>query len=101
MDTLERLVANAETLLKEGYYDVRGETERSPSFLDALGSPTRISDVVAEPNFGSPFIRTQKTVARIDAILKATVTAKPLWLSVVAEPMILGPPSRLAAQAAS
>src|SRR3989442_14146755 len=90
MDTLERLVANAETLLKEGYYDVRGETERSPSFLDALGAPTRISGVVAELKYGSPSMRSQKDVAQFDAILQGIVSAKPLGLSVVAEPRIFG-----------
>src|SRR5712691_8760959 len=87
MDTLERLVANTETLLKEGYYDVRGETDRSPSFLDAQ---TRTSDVVAELKFASPSMRSQKGVALFDAILEGIVTAKPLGLSVVAEPRIFG-----------
>src|SRR5207245_6520567 len=90
MDALERLVANAETLLKEGYYDVRDEIDRSPSFLDALGAPTRTSDVVAELKFASPTMRSQKDVAQFDAILEAIVAAKPLGLSVVAEPRIFG-----------
>ena len=66
MDALERLVTNAETLLKEGYYDVRGETDRSPSFLDALSAPTRTSDVVSELKFASPTMRSQKA-AHFDA----------------------------------
>src|SRR5216684_2703243 len=75
MDALERLVANAETLLKEGYYDVRGETDRSPSFLDALGAPTRTSDVVAELKFASPSMRSQNDVAQFDAILEGIAAA--------------------------
>src|SRR2546428_6064747 len=90
MDALERLVANAETLLEEGYYDVRGETDRSPSFLDALGAPTRTSDVVAELKFASPSMRSQKDASQFDAILEGIVAAKPLGLSVVAEPRIFG-----------
>ena len=90
MDALERLVTNAETLLKEGYYDVRGETDRSPSFLDALGAPTRTSDVVAELKFASPSMRSQKDASQFDAILEGIVAAKPLGLSVVAEPRIFG-----------
>src|SRR5207245_7066369 len=85
MDALERLVANAETLLEEGYYDVRGETDRSPSFLDALGAPTRTSDVVAELKFASPSMRSQKDASQFDAILEGIVAAKPLGLSVVAD----------------
>src|SRR5436309_1278986 len=90
MDALERLVANAESLLKEGYYDVRGETDRSPSFLDALGAPTRTSDVIAELKFASPSMRSQKDGAQFDAILGGIVAAEPLGLSVVAEPSIFG-----------
>src|SRR5712691_2556324 len=90
MDALERLVANAETLLEEGYYDVRGETDRSPSFLDALGAPTRTSDVVAELKFASPSMRSQKDASQFDAILEGIIAAKPLGLSVVAEPRIFG-----------
>jgi len=90
MDALERLVANAESLLKEGYYHVRGEADRSPSFLDALGAPTRTSDVVAELKFASPTMRSQKEVAEFDAILEGIVAAKPLGVSVVAEPRIFG-----------
>jgi len=89
MDALERLVTNAETLLKEGYYDVRGETDRSPSFLDALSAPTRTSDVVSELKFASPTMRSQKA-AHFDAILERIVAANPLGLSVVAEPRIFG-----------
>src|SRR5436309_13641856 len=85
MDALERLVANAETLLKEGYYDLRDETDRSPSFLDALGAPTRTSDVVAELKFASPTMRSHKDVARFDAILYAIIASKPLALSALAE----------------
>src|SRR5437879_247565 len=90
MDALERLVANAESLLKEGYYDVRGEADRSPSFLDVLGAPTRTSDVVAELKFASPTMRSQKDVAQFDAILEAIVATKPLGPSVLAEPRIFG-----------
>ncbi len=90
MDALERLVANAEILLKEGYYDVRGETDRSPSFLDALDASTRTSDVVAELKFASPSTRSPKDGTHFDAILEGIVAAKPLGLSVVAEPRIFG-----------
>jgi len=90
MDALERLVANAESLLKEGYYDVRDETPRCPSFLDALGAPSRTSDVVAELKFASPSMRSRKDAAQFDAILGGIVAAKPLGVSVVAEPRIFG-----------
>jgi len=90
MDTLERLVVNAETLLREGYYDVRGETLRSPSFLGALGASTRSSDVIAEIKFASPGMRSPRDVAEFDAILNGIVAAKPLGLSVLAEPKIFG-----------
>src|SRR5207245_10913999 len=90
MDALERLVANAESLLKEGYYDVRGEADRSPSFLDVLGAPTRTSDVVAELKFASPTMRSQKDVAQFDAILEAIVATKPAGISALAEPRIFG-----------
>src|SRR2546425_13129792 len=100
MDALERLVANAETLLEEGYYDVRGETDRSPSFLDALGAPTRTSDVVAELKFASPSMRSQKDASQFDAILEGIVAAKPLGLSVVAEPRIFGGNIHFVARAA-
>src|SRR2546428_14051969 len=100
MDAHERLVANAETLLEEGYYDVRGETDRSPSFLDALGAPTRTSDVVAELKFASPSMRSQKDASQFDAILEGIVAAKPLGLSVVAEPRIFGGHNRFVSRAA-
>src|SRR5438309_11607833 len=84
MDALERLVTNAETLLKEGYYDVRGETDRSPSFLDALSAPTRTSDVVSELKFASPTMRSQKA-AHFDAILERIVAANPHGVALVPE----------------
>src|SRR5207249_6176459 len=90
MDTLERLVVNAETLLREGYYDVRGETLRSPSFLGALAASARSSDVIAEIKFASPGMRSPRDVAEFDAILNGIVAAKPLGLSVLAEPKIFG-----------
>src|SRR5207245_3018024 len=89
-DCVELLVANVDYLLKEGYYGVRGEADRSPSFLDVLVAPTRTSDVVAELKFASPTMRSQKDVAQFDAILEAIVATKPLGLSVLAEPRIFG-----------
>lgn len=88
MDALERLVLNTEMLLMEGYYDVQSETDRSRSFSDALGRTSQTSDVIAEIKFASPTISSQKDVVEFDAILRRIAAAKPLGLSVVAEPRI-------------
>src|SRR5207249_6338503 len=67
-----------------------GETLRSPSFLGALAASARSSDVIAEIKFASPGMRSPRDVAEFDAILNGIVAAKPLGLSVLAEPKIFG-----------
>lgn len=90
MDWLERLAANSETLLKEGYYDVDGQEARSPSFLEILGGSTRASRVIAEIKFSSPTMRSIREPGDFEAILARIVGAKPLGLSILAEPRIFG-----------
>ncbi len=90
MDELERLVANAESLLAEGYYDVPGGAIRSPSFLEVLGRANQASDVIAEIKFASPTMRRDKVAASFEAVLANIVGAKPLGLSVLAEPRVFG-----------
>jgi len=88
MDELERLAANAETLLQEGYYDVPRSETRSPSLLGALGAANRTSDVIAEIKFASPTMRSEKDPAEFDSLLDRIAGAKPLGLSILTEPRI-------------
>jgi indole-3-glycerol phosphate synthase len=90
MDELERLAANSEALIRQGYYAVQREEAGSPSFLKALGGPDQTSDVIAEIKFASPTMRTTKEPRNFEAILARIVGAKPLGLSVVTEPRIFG-----------
>ncbi len=90
MDELERLAANSKTLIEEGYYRVRGQEARSPSFLDVMGRSDRGSDVIAELKFASPTMRGSQKPVNFEAILARIVGAKPLGLSVLAEPRIFG-----------
>jgi indole-3-glycerol phosphate synthase len=90
MDELERLAANSEALIRQGYYDMRGQGSRSPSFLDVLGGSGQASDVIAEIKFSSPTMRSTKKRTDFESILAEIVGAKPLGLSVLAEPRIFG-----------
>lgn len=90
MDGFERLAANSEALIKQGYYDVDGQEARSPSFLEVLGCSNRASYVIAEIKFSSPTMRSNREPGDFEAILARIVGAKPLGLSVLAEPRIFG-----------
>lgn len=86
MDELRRLVANAESLLRDGYYTVARGTARAPSFLETLGTADQPSDVIAEIKFASPTMPEGLPADRFPEILKAYVEVKPLGLSILAEP---------------
>jgi indole-3-glycerol phosphate synthase len=88
MDELEHLVVNAETLLREGHYDVRRHEARSPSLLGALGAASRSSDLIAEIKFASPIGRSGKDPAEFDSILSRIAGTNPLGLSILTEPRI-------------
>lgn len=90
MDELRRLVQNAQGLLREEYYSLTGTTPRAPSFLETLGAPNQPSDVIAEIKFSSPSTPSRPSSERFNQILKAFVDAKPLGLSVLAEPRVFG-----------
>jgi len=90
MDELRRLVDNARALVQDGYYDVRGQVPRSPSFLESFGTSGRPSDVIAEIKFASPTMSSGKSAADFDALLERLARARPLGLSVLAEPRIFG-----------
>ncbi|MGQ0798219.1 MAG: indole-3-glycerol-phosphate synthase [Methanobacteriota archaeon] len=90
MDELARLVENAKALVGEGYYSVPAMASRSPSFLESLGTSAQASDVVAEIKYASPTMSSGRTAADFDALLERIVGARPLGLSVLAEPRIFG-----------
>lgn len=90
IDELGRLVENAKALVRDGYYAVPGETPRSPSFLELLGTSSQASDVVAEIKYASPTMSSGRTAADFDALLERIVRVRPLGLSVLAEPRIFG-----------
>lgn len=90
MDELSRLVENARALVGEGYYRVEGRTRRSPSFLEVLGTSEQPSDVIAEIKFSSPGRSSGKSPREFEALLQRIVEAKPLGLSVLAEPRVFG-----------
>ena len=90
MDTLERLVSNAEELVAEGYYRAVESDRRSPSFLESLGTDDQSADVIVEIKFASPTMRSGKSAAAFDNLLAALVAVEPLGLSVLAEPRIFG-----------
>ncbi len=90
MDELKRLVQNAHGLLREDYYSVTVTAPRAPSFLERLGTPDPPSDVVAEIKFASPSMPVRPSAERFHQILKMFVDAKPLGLSVLAEPHVFG-----------
>src|SRR5438552_12874689 len=88
MDELERLVRNAESLLDEGYYDVRPSGARSPSLSGILRAAPRRSDVIAEIKFASPTIPLVRDPAEFDFLLARIAAANPLALSILTEPRI-------------
>ncbi len=90
MDELARLVANARALLEEGYYDVRGASAGAPSFVEALASRSPPSKLIAEIKYTSPTMASGKTSDEFDALLDRLLAARPLGLSVLAEPRIFG-----------
>ncbi len=100
MDELKRLMQNAQGLLREDYYTVTGTTPRAPSFLDSLGTPNQPSDVIAEIKFASPSMTTRPSRDRFQQILKAFADARPLGLSVLAEPRVFGGSLEFVRQAA-
>lgn len=88
MDELRRLVENAQSLLRDGYYNVAGSTTRAPSFLESLATPDQPSDVIAEIKFASPSMPAGLPAERFEEILRAYVDARPLGLSILAEPNV-------------
>ncbi len=90
MDELSRLIRNAQALVRDGYYRVEDRMEPSPSFLDVLGTADQPSDVIAEIKFASPNRSSGKSVREFEPLLRQLVAAKPLGLSVLAEPRIFG-----------
>ncbi len=101
MDELRRLVENAQALLQGGYYDTAMSTTQAPSFLDTLGTPDQPSDVIAEIKFASPAMPALLPVDRFRQILETYVEARPLGLSILAEPNIFCGSLDLVRQAAS
>jgi len=101
MDELERLVRNAESLLDEGYYDVRPSGARSPSLSGILRAAPRRSDVIAEIKFASPTIPLVRDPAEFDFLLARIVAANPLALSILTEPRIFRGHLHLLRRAAS
>ena len=89
MDELRRLVQNAQTLVREGYYDVKETAPRAPSLLESLAVADRPSDVIVEIKFASPSLP-EPVPADFPQILRGFVEARPLGLSVLAEPHIFG-----------
>ncbi len=89
MDELRRLAQNAQSLLREGYYDAPDGSTRAPSLLESLAASETPSDVIAEIKFASPS-RSVPVSADFQRTLKTFVEAEPLGLSVLAEPRIFG-----------
>ncbi len=90
MDELRRLVANARNLLTEGYYAGPPQGTRSPSFLETLGTTEQPADVIAEIKFRSPTSAVVRSPDGFDEVLRGLVAARPLGLSILAEPRIFG-----------
>jgi len=88
MDELSRLVQNARSLLRDGYYNVAEAASRAPSFLESLGTPDQPSDVIAEIKFASPTMPAGLPAERFQQMLKIYADAKPLGLSILAEPNV-------------
>ncbi len=88
MDELRRLVQNAQSLLRDGYYVVSEPAPRAPSFLEVLGTPEQPSDVIAEIKFASPTMAPAHSPEDFHQLLKTFVDASPLGLSVLAEPNV-------------
>ena len=90
MDELSRLVSNARALVLEGYYDLDDRLPMAPSFLESLGVAGQVSDVIAEIKFASPEGESGKPKSAFDGLLDRLVAARPLGLSVLAEPRVFG-----------
>ena len=84
MDRLRRLVQNAQSLLRDGYYSVSQPAPRAPSFLEVLGTPEQPSDVIAEIKFASPTMSVSAPAADFRHLLKTFADVNPLGLSVLA-----------------
>lgn len=90
MDELSRLAGNARALVLEGYYDIEDAAPRAPSFLETLGTAAQPADVIAEIKFASPHRASGKPRSDFPRVLDGIVSARPLGLSVLAEPRIFG-----------
>lgn len=90
MDELRRLVRNAQDLVRSNYYAVREAGRRSPSLLGALGTSASRPDVIAEIKYASPTMTSGRARADFAELLDRLVRARPLGLSVLAEPRIFG-----------
>src|SRR5690349_20955105 len=90
MGGIRRLVENAEQLIQQGYYRVDRAPRTASSLLDALKTPNPASDVIAEIKFASPARRSGKSREEFVPLLEQVVAAKPLGLSILAEPNIFG-----------
>lgn len=90
MDELERLVRNARALVEEGYYEASESITRTPSFMEFLWLAETPSRVIAEIKFTSPSMDSGKSSSAFDGLLDAIAMARPLGLSVLAEPRIFG-----------
>lgn len=90
MDELSRLVANARDLVRGGYYEVKGAVPRSPSFLEGFGDRRQRSRLIAEIKYASPAMASGKSTAGFRTLLDSIAAAKPLGVSVLAEPRIFG-----------
>lgn len=87
MDELRRLVGNAQSLVRAGYYSIERTAPRAPSLLEPLTMADRTSDVLVEIKFASPS-HPEPVVADFDQTLARLVDGKPLGLSVLAEPHV-------------
>ncbi len=90
MDGLSRLAENARSLVRDGYYGKLADSERSPSFLDVLGTSSQPSEVIAEIKFASPTAASGKAPEGFRELLGRIIAAHPLGLSVLAEPRVFG-----------
>lgn len=87
MEELSRLVDNAHSLVRRGYYDAAQAESRAPSLLEALLATEPASDVIVEIKFSSPS-RPVPVSADFPQVLKTFAEAGPLGLSILAEPHI-------------
>lgn len=88
MKDLREFMANAQNLVKGGYYETSFRIPKSPSLLQRLHSFRGKVPLIAEIKFSSPTASSGLTKRDFPRVLDSFVNARPLALSILTEPHV-------------